>query len=83
MNCDYIVTNIPQVSCDNNVTALPSDAPLWKRLAGEPLFRAEAELLLDDADAFDPMATTRTSKQRRADALVEITTAAAKALDAA
>lgn len=47
------------------------------------LFRAEAELLLDDADTFDPMATTRTPEQRRADAFVEIATAAAKALDAA
>ena len=46
------------------------------------LFRAEANLLLDDADAFDPIATTRTPEQRRADALVEIATAAAKALDA-
>lgn len=47
------------------------------------LFRAEAELLLNDADAFNPAATSRTPEQRRADALVEIATAAANALDAA
>ncbi len=47
------------------------------------LLRAEAELLLDDADTFDPTATTRTPEQRRADALVEIAIAAARALDAA
>jgi hypothetical protein len=47
------------------------------------LLRAEAKLLLDDADTFDPTTTTRTPEQRRADALVEIATAGAKALDAA
>ncbi len=47
------------------------------------LLRAEAELLLDDADTFDPAATTRTPEQRRADALLEIAAAAAEALDAA
>lgn len=47
------------------------------------LFRAEAELLLIDAETFDPMGPTRTPEQRRADALVEIGTAAAAALEAA
>lgn len=47
------------------------------------LLRAEADLLLDDAHTFDPAATFRTPEQRRADALVEIASAAAAALDAA
>ncbi|MEZ5245456.1 MAG: hypothetical protein R2707_10195 [Acidimicrobiales bacterium] len=47
------------------------------------LFRAEAELLLIDAETFDPVGPTRTPEQRRADALIEIATAAAAALEAA
>jgi len=44
------------------------------------LMRAEAELLLKDADAFDPTREGRTPEQRRADALLEVVTAAAAAL---
>ena len=47
------------------------------------LFRAEAELLMIDAETFDPMAPTRTPEQRRADAFVGIVTASVAALDEA
>lgn len=42
--------------------------------------RAEAELLLEDANAFDPRVETRTAEQRGADAMVAVVTSAAKAL---
>ncbi len=45
------------------------------------LMRAEAELLMSDADAFEPTNTLRTPEQRRVDALVEVVTTAAAALN--
>ena len=45
------------------------------------LMRAEAELLQHDADEFDPGRDTRTPEQRRADAMVEVVSAAAAALE--
>ena len=44
------------------------------------LMRAEAALLMDDADAFEPKGPLRTPDQRRADALFEVVTSAAAAL---
>jgi len=44
------------------------------------VMRAEAELLLEDANAFDPRVETRTAEQRGADAMVAVVTSAAKAL---
>lgn len=44
------------------------------------IMRAEAELLLEDADAFDSLGECRTPEQRRADAFVEVVEAAAAAL---
>ena len=44
------------------------------------LMRVEAELLIKDADAFDPALEGRTPEQRRADALFQVVTAAAAAL---
>lgn len=43
--------------------------------------RAEAGLLLEDADAFVSLKRLRTPEQRRADALVELVEAAATALE--
>jgi len=43
------------------------------------LMRAEAELLLEDADAFDPQEEMRTAEQRRADAMVWVVTSASEA----
>lgn len=45
------------------------------------LMRAEAELLMDDADTFEPSSEWRTPGQRRADALLEVVMAATEALD--
>ncbi len=45
------------------------------------LMRAEAQLLMSDADAFEPTNPLRTPEQRRVDALVEIVTTAAAALN--
>ena len=44
------------------------------------LMRAEAELLMDDADAFEPLGPLRTPDQRRADAFLEIVTSASASL---
>lgn len=71
-----LIRETPAGGASFDLTLTPDETgPVFRAL-----MRAEAELLMDDADAFEPPAHLRTPEQRRADALVNIVTTASESL---